>query len=254
MTKETLDKKLLQDNTDLAEISRAIRTGKRRSIDVIDPNSHAKSMIEIAEMTQEITQMYEESEEGFTWIPEKIRANIKDNDPDLLRALAFDMIRNSGRRILADIEPGNHNRLKHPERLTRVGSIGGALNEQTPAFVISTPGGLLREQDLEYAKLIIPLQAKVAEEMGVNEEVEAHVVVVTEEFDAGDYNPENPLIAKKARITASAIAKSNAADIRDLFPGEVANGKLVVVAALHDHSRRMTDILTSLPADQLKEQ
>ena len=247
---EALDRKLLNDNPDLARIKQLIDANIISPLDIKSPENHAESMGQIGEVTIELTRRYEEKN-NFTWIPEAMRKNIQD--PDLLRSLAVDMIRNSVRRILADIEPGNHDRLKHPEELTRIGSTGGALNEQHPSFIISTPGGQLRQQDKDAARIIIPLQGHVADELGIDREKEAQVVIITEEYDADDYNPAKPELARKAYHEKTALVKYNAAEIRNLFPEEVADGRIVVVAALHDRSRRMTHVVSSLPREHAPE-
>jgi hypothetical protein len=243
----TLDKKLLTDNPELADIKTRIDEDPSLALNIQAPEHHANSMVKIADVTKILTERYENGE-GFNWIPAKLREEIQD--PDLLRTIAFDMIRNSVRRILGRIEPGNHDRLKHPERLTRIGSTGGALNEQTPAFIISTPGGELRPQDKEAAKIKIPLQAHVAEELGVDLTKEAQIVVVTEEYDADDYNPAKPDIARKAYHEKASLAKYNAAEVRNLFTDKVKNGDIVVIAALHDRKRRMVEVLSSLPQEE----
>lgn len=241
---EKLDQKLLEDNPDLRALKKHIDADNRLALDIKNPKNLAKDVVRIGKVKEVLTKRYETSEEGFTWIPEKVREDMPAN---ILYSLAEHMIHNSVYRILGGIEPGNHDQLHHSEQSTRIGPKGGSLNEKSPAFIISTPGGELRKQDKEAYQILRPLSIHVAEHIGINLEQEARVVTVTEIFDKDKYNPEKPEVARKELHMKRALVKHNAREIRRLYPEDVADGRMVVVAALYDNSGKMIEVVTSRP-------
>ncbi len=243
---ELLDKEL---EDDILFAKAKLGVDLHEKLDIKNPQNFADNMIQISNISRDITERYENSEDGFSFIPEHLRVHKSTN---AVRTLAYTAIRNSVYRDMVGIKPGEHELLEHPEQLVRVGPIGAAFNQNTIAFGQVTPSGLLRPQDEEgidklyglsevyMPKLKGDLQADFAEE--------GRIILVTEEYDKSRYGNDDA--AEDAFERKASNVRRNVAKTKKKFEKGVENGDTIVVGAIYmSDARNMGMVLSSFAKD-----
>lgn len=201
-----------------------------------NPNELAQNMMTIGQIAKRITQ--QEEDKGFPWIPQDLKEGRPEN---VLRTLGYHAIRNSTNRILGGIAVGAHDLLEHPEQLIRVGPVGAAYNVETIPFTQVTPGGELREKDVDGVKALYTLSEGILPQLGVRFEEEGRVIVVTGEHTASDYAKES--IRRKALMKEKSVVSNNVAKLQEVFPEGVASGDTVVIGMVYDKTTAQAHIV-----------
>ncbi len=203
-------------------------------IDPSDPHHLAANIMRIGRVAKAITMEAEQN--GYAFLPHHL---IKDATPTATRVLAYTLIRNTVFRQLAQIKAGHHSLLDHNERSIRIGS-SGPINVDHVPFVLRTPSGTLREQDIQEAFALEGILREALEDIGVEAEDEAAIFVVTETYDQTMYS--NDRVAKREHEIAYATAGNNAAMLRNRRREDVNNGAVVFLGALIGPDNTFTEI------------
>jgi|GEM_PF-4336643 len=205
-------------------------------VNPLDPHKLAENIMRIGRIAKELT--LEEETSGYPLV--KNKDLIANNTPTANRVLAYTLLRNVVFRQLAQIKTGGHNLLGHNERWVRIGA-SGPINVDHVPFILRTPSGVLRDQDIEEAFALEGILRDALEHIGVKPYDEAAVLMTTEEYDPNMYRDQR--IAKREYEIAYSTAGNNAARIRNKRREDINNGVLVVLSALIDPDNNYSEIV-----------
>ena len=243
---ELLDEKLVDD---IALAKQKLGIDGDKKIDIKDSHKFAENLILIGDITREIVEKQEHSEEGFSWIPTDLK---KDKTENTVRTLAYMAVRNSVYRDMANIQPGNHDLREHPEQLVRVGPTGATFNTENIAFVEVTPNARLTQDDKTGVDKLYGLaythMPKLKDELAADFSKEGRIILVTGGIDADKYRKRSAAI-DDFEVTA-AIVRGNMSQIRKEYPNGVPNGDTVVLGAIYDEKTRKIIEVISPYAEQ----
>lgn len=204
-------------------------------IDMQDSQAIANNIMRIGRIAKTITQ--EEEKKGFRFIPENIT---RDATPIAKRVLAYTLIRNIVARRLAELEPGIHPLMEHNEEWLRIGS-EGPTNIDKVSFVLRTPSGSLRPDDIDAAFNLVGILRGALALKEVKPEDEAVIVVVGDTHDPSMY--ASPEIAEERKDILYSTVGNNAALLRNARRDDIENGAIVVIGALFGPDKTITEIV-----------
>ncbi len=230
---ELLDRRFRQQIKDMAR-----DLGFDDDIDLNDFRHFGRNQILISKIALEITKQQETA--GFEWIPPHL---INGVDTRAVRALGYTALRNVTRRVLGNIQLGDHELQDHPEQVIRIGPIGADFNIQAIPFIHHTASGLINTADANDTGTLSGLLKESLEKYHhVDFRDEGRIIMTTGIFDRKIY--ANDGYAEEARETVNSVVGENAARIRDKYARGVANGEIIVIGCLHEPgTRSLTDIV-----------
>lgn len=213
-------------------------------LDMKNPHHFADNQILTSLISKAVTDKYEASEEGFAWIPSRIREGKSTN---MVRVIAYTALRNSIYRNLNGIKPGEHSLVYHPEQSVRVGPTGPSFNMNNISFTEVTPTGLFTDDNVAATGALYNLaehyMPELPGDLKADFSKESRVIFVTGKFHKEDFTEE--AAHHYYQIEANNV-RDNASRIRQQFSEGVQDGDTIVVGGIYNRYRELTNIVTSV--------
>lgn len=213
-------------------LARAKEMGANALLDLDNIYEFGRNAILIGTIARELTKAEEAT--GFEWIPEHLK---RDTDPRAVRALGYVAMRNSVRRILGNIVPGEHNLVDHTEQSIAIGPIRGDYNKNTIPFIHHIRSGGVDQDELNNVQALLGLlKNSLGNYHQADPREEGRLVMTTGVFKRNIYATEEDAAEEFEDVYS--VVGEDAAKIRERFSESVKNGEIVVLGCIHENKTR----------------